>query len=67
MGLGVNVNKTEYMCIGGLSQDLILQDTQQRIKLCNKYKYLAMYITNDGTTDEAIRDRTSRDVEPSTF
>jgi len=44
------------MCIGGLQQDLILEDTQQRIKACNKYKYLGMYITNDGTTDETIRD-----------
>ncbi|XP_030746803.1 uncharacterized protein LOC115875475 [Sitophilus oryzae] len=54
-GLEVNLNKTEYMCIGGEQQNLILEQQQQEIKHCQKYKYLGMHITNDGSLDEEIK------------
>ena len=53
----VNFSKTEYMSIGGIQQDLILEEHQKIIKCCQKYKYLGMNITQDGTLDEAIRER----------
>lgn len=41
--------------MGGSQQDLILK-SGQRIKTCQKYKYLGVNITNDGTLDDAITD-----------
>jgi len=55
-GLDVNLEKTRYMCIGGVQQDLILEDGQI-IKNCKDYKYLGMKITNDGTLDQTIKER----------
>ena len=55
-GLEINTNKTEYMCIGGEQQDLILEEGK-KIKCCTKYKYLGMQITNDGLLDTAIKER----------
>ncbi|XP_056648205.1 uncharacterized protein LOC130452786 [Diorhabda sublineata] len=59
-GLEVNFSKTEYMCIGGEQQNLILEETQQKISHCTKYKYLGMIITNDGRLDEAIAQRNNQ-------
>lgn len=61
-GLEVNLQKTEYMCIGGEQQDLILEQQQQhqQIKQCKKYKYLGMHITNDGSLDEEIKHRNNQ-------
>lgn len=56
-GLRVNIAKTEYMCIGGTQQDLVLEEIQEIIKSCKEYKYLGLHITQDGTLDEAIRRR----------
>ncbi|XP_030746802.1 uncharacterized protein LOC115875473 [Sitophilus oryzae] len=53
-GLEVKLKKTEYMCIGGEQQNLILE---QKIKHCQKYKYLGMHIANDGSLDEEIKFR----------
>lgn len=39
-----NINKTEYICIEGFQQDLVLEDTQQLIQYFNKYKNLGMYM-----------------------
>jgi len=55
-GLEVNVDKTEYMYIGGEQKDLVLNNGQQ-IKHCQEYKYLGMKITQNGTLDGTIRDR----------
>lgn len=55
-GLEVNLTKTKYMCIGGTQQDLMLEDGRT-LKSCSKYKYLGLNITNDGTLDEAIKER----------
>lgn len=55
-GLEVNVDKTEYMCIGGKQKDLVLNNGQQ-IKHYQEYKYLRMKITHNGTLDGTIRDR----------
>lgn len=59
-GLEVNIDNTEYMCIGGQQQDLRLTTGQTIIKHCRGYKYLGMKISQDGTldeVDEAISDR----------
>lgn len=56
--LEVNLRKTEYICIGGI-QDLVLEDTHKKIKHTSKHKFLG-YITVDGNTDEAIRDRVTQ-------
>ncbi|XP_030764743.1 uncharacterized protein LOC115888980 [Sitophilus oryzae] len=59
-GLEVNLKKTEYMCIGGEQQNIILEQQQQEIKHCQKYKYLSMHITNDGSLDEEITCRNNQ-------
>ncbi|XP_030762003.1 uncharacterized protein LOC115886839 [Sitophilus oryzae] len=48
------------MCIGGEQQNLILEQQQQEIKQCQKYKYLDMHITNDGSLDEEIKCRNNQ-------
>lgn len=55
-GLDVNFEKTEYMCIGGAQQDLVIADGTL-IKNCQKYKYLGVEISQEGTLDSAIRER----------
>jgi len=55
-GLEVNIDKTEYMCIGGQQQDLRLA-TGHTIKHCSEYKYLGVKISKAGTLDEAIAER----------
>ena len=59
-GLEVNLKKTEYMCIGGEQQNIILEQQQQEIKHCQKYKYLGMHITNDGSLDKEIKCRNNQ-------
>lgn len=44
------------MSIGRLTQDHVLED-DQHIKHCTDYKYLGMKITQDETTDQAIKER----------
>lgn len=48
------------MCIGRIQQDFVLEDTHKKIKHTSKHKYLGMYITVHGNTDEAIRDRVTQ-------
>ena len=55
-GLEKNTNETEYMCIGGQQQDLVLND-EITIKHCYDYEYLGTNISCDGTLDEAAKDR----------
>ncbi|XP_030746451.1 uncharacterized protein LOC115875188 [Sitophilus oryzae] len=59
-GLEVNLKRTEYMCIGCEQQNLILEQQQQKIKHCQKYKYLGMHISNDGSVDEEIKYRNNQ-------
>ncbi|XP_030766854.1 uncharacterized protein LOC115890691 [Sitophilus oryzae] len=59
-GLEVNLKKTEYMCIGGEQQNIILEQQQQEIKHCQKYKYLGMHITTLGSLDEEIKFRNNQ-------
>lgn len=54
--LEVNIDKTQYMFIGGTQQDLTL-NTGQFIKRCEEYKYLGINITRDGTIDKTIKER----------
>lgn len=53
------MSKTEYMSIGGRQQDLMFEGGQQ-IKYCDKYKYLGLNITQDGTRDMAIKERNTQ-------
>lgn len=55
-GLTVNLEKTEYMCIGGEQRDLVLNNGQ-KIKQCSEYKYLGMTLSQDGSLDQAIKER----------
>lgn len=57
-GLEVNIDKTEYMCIGEEQKDLALLNGQ-RIKVCKEYKYLGLKITNNELLDEVIRKKNS--------
>jgi len=58
-GLEVNLEKTEYMCIGGEQRDLQLNNGLV-IKRCTEYKYLGMKLSHNGTLDEAIKDRNTQ-------
>ena len=53
-GPDININKTEYMCVGGEQRNLTLENWQE-INCCAKYEYLGMEITNEGTLDIAIK------------
>ncbi|XP_045462483.1 uncharacterized protein LOC123672426 [Harmonia axyridis] len=59
-GLEVNIQKTQYLCIGGGRQssdpDLTLSSSQS-IKQSKAYKYLGLRISEDGFLDESIRER----------
>lgn len=55
-GLEVNLEKTEYMCIGGEQKDLVLNNGQ-KIKQCSEYKYLGMKLSQNGSLDQAIKER----------
>ena len=52
-GSEINKNKTEYMCVEGQQQDLMLNDNIT-IKHCNDYKYLGTNIPHHGTLGKAI-------------
>lgn len=58
-GLEVNVAKTEYMCVGGPQQSMILEDGQV-IEGCEGYKYLGTKISSSGTLEEAIKERNNQ-------
>ena len=55
-GLEVSISKSEKMTFGGDQQSIELEDGQQ-IKGCEHYKYLGVRLTQDGRTDQAIRER----------
>ncbi|XP_044766437.1 uncharacterized protein LOC123322558 [Coccinella septempunctata] len=58
--LEVNIQKTQYMCIGGSQENSdpnLALSSSQFIKHCNAYKYLGLRISKDGSLDGAIRER----------
>nr|XP_018898501.1 PREDICTED: uncharacterized protein LOC109031450 [Bemisia tabaci] len=55
-GLDVSVSKTEKLVIGGDSQGIELEDGRY-INGCEEYKYLGVWLTQDGKFDRAIRER----------
>ena len=55
-GLEVSISKTEKLTIGGDQQDIELDDGQ-RIRSCERYKYLGVWVSQDGRLDHAIKDR----------
>ncbi|CAH0393483.1 unnamed protein product [Bemisia tabaci] len=55
-GLEVSISKSEKMTFGGDQQGIELEDGQQ-IKGCEHYKYLGVRLTQDGRTDQAIKER----------
>ncbi|XP_072375789.1 uncharacterized protein [Diabrotica undecimpunctata] len=59
-GLEVNLQKTQYLCIGGehTVDDLDLEDG--KIKKCDQCIYLGVKLTRTGRTDEAIKDRITK-------
>ena len=55
-GLDVSVSKTEKLVIGGDQQGIELEDGRY-INGCEEYKYLGVWLTQDGKFDRAIRER----------
>lgn len=55
-GLSMNLDKTKYLCIGGESDDLELENGEI-ISACNSYQYLGVRIQKDGKDEEEIRQR----------
>ena len=55
-GLKVSISKSEKMTFGGDQQSIELEDGQQ-IKGCEHFKYLGVRLTQDGRTDQAIKER----------
>lgn len=56
-GLKINMDKSRYMTIGDLPQDLILEENLGTIKYTEEYKYLGIKITKDGKQETEIRNR----------
>lgn len=54
-GLKININKTEYMCIGGGQQDIHIGD--ETIRHCQDYKYLGSIISANGSIEEDVNNR----------
>lgn len=54
-GLKINLKKTEYLCIGGDTSNIKIDDDE--ITNCSKFKYLGTIITDDGKVDEDITTR----------
>lgn len=52
----INNQKTKYMCIGGPSSTVELENGE-KISGCNKYNYLDVTINKDGKDTEDIRNR----------
>lgn len=58
-GLSVNFSKTNYMCVDGLTEDIMLNDGQV-IKAYEKYIYLGTKITSSGRTEKEIDSRITK-------
>lgn len=55
-GLEINLTKTEYMVVGGLGSNIVLDDGSI-IKCCKTYKYLGTMMSNEGGSEIEIRHR----------
>jgi hypothetical protein len=53
MGLQINLDQTNFICIGQQQSDL-LREGSKLIKHCTQYKYLQMKINREGTNDKLI-------------
>lgn len=58
-GLQVNFEKTKYMCVGGPTKDLIL-DNNQKIVGCEEYTYLGVKIDSHGRCEKEIQSRITK-------
>jgi len=54
--LDMDLNKTEYVCIGETHSNLKL-DKDNEIEFCQEYKYLGFIFDTSGTDDKEIRSR----------
>ena len=54
--VGMNLNKTKYLCIGETYSNLKL-DKDSEIESCQEYKYLGVIFDTSGTDDKVIRSR----------
>ncbi|XP_072375573.1 uncharacterized protein [Diabrotica undecimpunctata] len=57
-GLEVNLQKTQYLCIGGENTADDLED--EKIKKCDQSIYLGVKLTKTGRTNKAIKDRITK-------
>jgi len=53
-GLGMNLNKIKYLCIGETHSNLEL-DKDSEMEFCQEYKYLGVIFDTSGTDDKEIR------------
>ena len=51
------MNKTNYMAIGDLQQDLILEEDMGKSSYTEEYKYLGVKIKASGKQDKEIQSR----------
>ena len=51
------MNKTKYVEIGDLNQDLMLEEDMGMISCTEEYKYLGVQITASGKEDKEIQSR----------
>ncbi|XP_044755015.1 uncharacterized protein LOC123313968 [Coccinella septempunctata] len=58
-GLTVNMSKTQYMCVGGENEDLMLEGGL-KIKSCEDYVYFGTVISQNGRTDKEIQQRINK-------
>lgn len=58
-GLQINFKKTEYMVVGGVGRDLMMEDGSI-VKCCHSYKYLGTTISNRGGSDDEIKLRITK-------
>lgn len=55
-GLKVNLNKTEYLCVGENGNDIELGN--ETIKACEEYRYLGSIVSKEGTCEKDIKSKT---------
>ncbi|XP_072378004.1 uncharacterized protein [Diabrotica undecimpunctata] len=62
--LEVNLQKTQYLCIGGENTADHLDLEEGKIKKCDQCIYLGVKLTKTGRTDEAIKHRITKGKRP---
>jgi hypothetical protein len=53
----MNLNKTNYLCIGETTQNNLKLDKDKEIEFCQEYKYLGVIFYTSGPDDKEIRSR----------